>query len=294
MHIESIKRWQWIILGTLLGLGLGYSRQMGATDLPSLGEGINEQALFERRVLSKAGGAPLFKDISVSRQTLNDGSGASETLYIVSGKSVPDNARAGERYKPMWFAAHIPYQPAIQLAQLASARFPDPASYWQKIPTPTVLDFLELARASAGISYANAWWDSHPLPTYTLAGFVLIGIVLPSLINLYFFQSLFRPKEEKAASLAGVRGSTIAAPAPVEHEMSEAELDHLHDLEAELEATMRGDAPSSATEAEPAIRSLPTDALTAPVDQPHDDRHYRAKPEDYYPTEDRSHPPKDH
>jgi hypothetical protein len=294
MHIESIKRWQWMILGALLGLGMGYSRQMGATDLPSLGEGINEQALFERRVLSKAGGSPLFKDIRVSRQTLNDGSGANETLDIVSGKSVPDSARAGEHYKPMWFAAHIPYQPAIQLAQLASARFPDPVSYWHKIPKPTVLDFLELAHASAGVSYANAWWDSYPLRSFTLAGFVLIGIVLPSLINLYYFQSLFRPKEEKAVSLAGVHGSTTAGPAPVEHELSEAELEHLHNLEAELEATMRGDAPSAAPEAAPAIRTLPTDAIAASADQPHDDRHYRAKPEDYYPTEERSHPPKDH
>src|SRR6478609_2542482 len=116
MHVESIKRWQWMIAGLVLGLAMGFARSLRTSDLSAYGEGINDQRTFERRVLTNVNGSPLFKDIVVTRQTFNDDAGGPEPLYIVAGKSVPENARAGERYQPMWFAAHAPYKPAFDLS----------------------------------------------------------------------------------------------------------------------------------------------------------------------------------
>jgi hypothetical protein len=292
MHIESIKRWQWMILGLILGLALGYSRRWAATDLPSYGEGINDQRLFETRVLRSIGASPLFKDIRVSRQSLDDGSGNSESLYVVSGKSVAENAKAGEHYKPMWFAAHVPYQPAIDLTQLAGPNNANAAARWQSIPQPTVIDWLQLAHESAGISYTNAWWDTYPLRTFTLAGFLVIGILFPTIINLYYFQSLTRPRSEKGVSLLGVHSPQSATAAATDSQASEAQLTHLRELEQELEATLSGEssAPAGPETASP-VRALAADAAASTSEQPHDDRHFRAKPEDFYPTEDRAHPP---
>src|ERR1700684_1177301 len=140
MQIESIKRWQWLILSVIVGFAIGYARSWQAGDLPAYGEGLNEQQLFERRVRSRAGNNPLFKDIRVSRQILDDGAGSSETVYLVSGKSVGEDAKAGDAYKNMWYAAHIPYRPALDITGSADA-----VARWNAISEPTVVDWLELA-----------------------------------------------------------------------------------------------------------------------------------------------------
>jgi hypothetical protein len=288
MHLESVTRWQWMLLGLVLGLGLGYSRSYRANDLTAYGEGINDQRVFERRVLSNVGGSPLFKNIRVSRQVLDDGAGNVETVYIVSGKSVPENALAGERYKDMWYAAHVPYRPAIDLGQIAQTKKPQALARWQGVVHPTVLDWLALAHETAGVSYSNAWWDTYAVRTFTIGGFLVVGVIWPFFVNLYYFRSLFRPRGEKAVSLGGVHAPAPAAAIP----SMEVDLGHLCELEQELEAGMGVSGPVAVSgEAKSGVAVLAADATPVAPEEAHDDRHFRAKPDDYYPTEERVHPP---
>ena len=289
MHIESVKRWQWMVIGLVAGLGVGVARSLSTSDLSAYGEGINDQRTFERRVLTNVNGSPLFKDIRVTRQTLDDGAGRSEAVYVVSGKSVPENARAGERYQPMWYAAHVPYKPAFDLSEADKAKNSSAAARWKAAGEPTIIDWLELAHETAGVTYTNAWWDTYPVRTFAIAGFIVIGVVWPFFVNLYYFKSLWRPREEKGVSLRGMRSARAEVAKPA----VEVGSGHLEELEKELEAGMLGERTEEvAADAPAAVKTLSTDGPAAAIELPRDDRHFVAESDDFYPTDERMHPKK--
>jgi hypothetical protein len=286
MSIQSVKRWQWLLISILLGLGIALAQRSSATDLPSYGEGLTDQRTFERRVLTNLAGKPMFKDIYVTRQTLDDGAGHQESVYLVSGKSVGENARAGDRYRPFCFVSRVPYHPATDLYLLGGTAVSDSAVMWGKIENPTVVDFLELAHKGHGVQYTFAWWNTYPLTIWLGGTVLLIGVILPCVIDLYYFGRLVRAREPKGVSLGNVAPSPTAAPTGA----SDGELAHLHELEDELEQNLRGTTAgnvSAAAEAAP-VRSLAETSDSVAVPDEHDDRLFRAKPDDYYPTEDRS------
>ncbi len=56
-----------------------------------------------------------------------------------------------------------------------------------------VLDLLAAMRGR-GVRYSYAWWDAHPWPVFGGGSVLLIGIVLPVVINLAAFGTVRRPQ----------------------------------------------------------------------------------------------------
>jgi hypothetical protein len=155
------------------------------------------------------------------------------------------------------------------------------------------VDFLRLLRTAGVVSYTDAWWRTYPAATWVGGSVLLIGVVWPTVINLLAFGRLTRPREEKGIDLSKVKNPAAPAPAGPSAE----DLEHLHELEAELEAKLAGAAPPAPAEqpTPPRRAAVLTTAPAgpAPADVPHDDTVFGAKADDFYPTErhaDHPHP----
>src|SRR5690349_656261 len=187
MQLQSIRHWQWIIISLLLGAGIGYLReQVGGNLADQYGSGINSQARFERALLSVEQGRPCFTDISVHARNVPDGKGGVKRAYVVSGTYFNGEFERGDgkllaRWHPSFFLANVPYRPVTNLATVAK---PDAVKQFQALPSPTVIDFLDVLSASRGIHYTHAWWLGMGMMQWTLASFIVIGVVWPIAFNL--------------------------------------------------------------------------------------------------------------
>jgi hypothetical protein len=151
---------------------------------------------------------------------------------------------------------------------------------YRKMESPTVLDFLSTLEDGAGVSYSHAWWDSYPLLSRVGGSVLLIGLIWPTMVNLLVFGRLSRPPEDKGIDLSGVETcSTQPMPRPG---LSEAEL-----AAAGSDAAPPAD---HASVAAPAVVALSTQPVEAAAASPEEDKHFTAKPDDFYPTDHHVHP----
>src|SRR5690348_5944342 len=124
MRLESVQRWQWVLIGLLVGLTWWGARRWGNGDglLDGPGECINDRATFERALITRLENRPLFKDVMVHRRTI-DG----RDLHIVTGlycSGRPDAKDNKYRWRPAAFVAPIPYQSVYGARWLAGANAP--------------------------------------------------------------------------------------------------------------------------------------------------------------------------
>ena len=293
MNVASVKRWQWVAVGLLVGLALWGARRWGAAGgLYADGRCINDQGTFERALLRKVGGRPLFKDVHVHRQRLADGKLGSREVHVVTGRYCtgrPDASDNQYHWRPAVFIASIPYQPKSgarsSLDSKALARF-------DTSPSPTVVEFLAAVERANGPSYAHAWWETYPALSRIGGSVLLIGVVWPTLVNLLAFGRLTRPREERAT----IDLSAVASPPPEKSGgLSAEDLAILARVEAELEENLGVSAtPPADVKREPqpvaAPRVMAGGALDATVAvATEDEKHFAAKADDFYPTDRSAH-----
>src|SRR5688572_2179390 len=68
------------------------------------------------------------------------------------------------------------------------------------IPAYPDMDYLDRLRGTIGVSYQYAFWcDPEVSFTFWVTGsFTIVGLVLPSLLNLLIYGSIIRPTEDKS------------------------------------------------------------------------------------------------
>jgi hypothetical protein len=294
MIITQLKRWHWLAISVVVGLCLWAVRRGQVADVSLYGEGLNSQATFEQALLSDVQGIPAFKSIRIYRTVADDGSGRPTPIDVVAGKYCNGTPAPDGKYhwNPFVFVARLPYRPTIDLSsEFSRPGMPDAASRWQKIPEPSVADFLRLAHDYRSVQFSRAWWNEHLFLTWFGGSVLLIGLIWPCVIDLIVHGRLIRPPTEKGIDLGKVK-----LPAPQHAEgPSVQDLDRLRELEEELEHGLADAVPVvvASASAESPIRELQATAQTTLIADEHEHKNYRRKADDFYPTEDRAHKPTD-
>ena len=284
MRVADVRQWQWMVIALVLGAAIGYTRQWMAADLQSrFGEQLNGQRRFEDALLKTVDGRHCFDGVRVYGSSFPDGKGGTKRAYLVAGNYFNGqfDRSAGKltaEWRPAFFIADIPYQPATDLSRLGNPKLVE--SFRAK-PKPTVVDFLDLLSHTAGVNYSQARWLEMGIIGWMACSLLCIGILWPMAINLLVYGSLRRPREEKGIDLGKVKAPEAAAP-PIP---GEAELARLQALEAELEAAVSGAAEPATVPSATLIAQLNGSPLEAvPASAEHQSAEFRAKQEDYYPT----------
>jgi len=215
MHVQDIKRWHWVAISIVVGLLLSWVWSSVEWDesLPTIG-----QHDFETGLTGSRNRIGALIDITVMPPM--DGK------FKVVARHIRPTTTAGKGdARPVVFIADTPYKAGVWRGE--SEEYPDVREYLKKAKT----DNPELS-----FTYARyrEKWAIYAL--WTGASVLLIGGVWPSVVSLMVgaglgFQGeekgpdydLSRFKSEAAKKAAGGQGPTAA------------DLQHLHELEDELE-----------------------------------------------------------
>jgi hypothetical protein len=289
-NLVSLNRWHWMVIALLVGAAAGYVAQPTSLDLRSeYGDVINGQKDFESAVVKEVQGVKRFKDLVVHRQSVPVMTGGSRYVWVVSGRycsGVPDRSDGKLHWKLTSYVAPEPYYPKSKLAELVPSASAAAIGKWQNLDKPTVLNFLQLMNETSGVQYSHAWWRSYAMATWFMASIILLGVVVPTTIDLVVYGRFIRPREEKGTKLT----PSPAAPAIAKAEMTAEERGRLAALEAAMEEGLKEAATSTAVTSSTApakpVRKLNGQPDLAPVPTAAKDaRTFGAKPDDYYPTE---------
>jgi hypothetical protein len=292
MGIERIRRWHWVVLSLVLGLGLAQARRFDADDLPNrLGEGLADRGWFEREVqrrvpLADGTSAPAFGRLRVYPLSVQE-RGGRRPVHVVAGmylahagnrEGAPGGGAAVGKLRPYFFIAPVPYQ------SLGDERARKPVA-----PGATVRDYLDGLRGK-GVTYTYAWWTD---PRYAAAAwvggsFLLIGGLWPTALNLLAYGTFRAPPDEKGVNLWKVRPvhtprrSAVNAaavgglPAPGGHAPGR-----------NTASAPRGGAapaPGAPVTMVPVLSAAPAE-YEAAVSPEHEHKEFGASRDDYYPTE---------
>jgi hypothetical protein len=285
-NLVLLKRWHWLVVSVLVGLAAGYAARPTSLDVRAFGEGMNGQKDFEQALVCDREGNR-FVDIVVHRQSITNPDGGTRVAWVVSGLSSGNASVDGNwHWRPKFFIADEPYKPANSLTELTRGRAGGRIARFQQMARPTVLDFLDVLHDASGVSYVHAWWRSYAISTWLVASLLLIGLTLPTAIDLIVYGRFIRPREPKGLKLTASPSIPIGNKPKVTAE----DLAQLEQLDADLEERLKADAapakPAVTVTAAPAIRKLSEVAQTAsavPVKEDH--RIFGAKQDDYYPTD---------
>jgi hypothetical protein len=271
MNLLSLNRWQWLAVGVGVGLLVGGARRWYTDGRPPAGECITLQESFEQRLLTRIGGQPQFKNVFVSRQALDAGGGRREIVDLVTGKSCDGTVQPDGKYhwNPAYFIAPIPYRPKTDLRDGLAGKSVEHAG---------VTDFLRLARAHGGPSFTNAWWETYPFASRLAIAVIAIGLIWPCLIDLIVYGRLLRPRESKVRLPAPKPSPAAAGPSSILPKSDELPEPSTAPAPCRPEGGQHEPGPVLAGEVDP----------PAHPEEPHDPKHFGARPEDYYPTELRS------
>jgi hypothetical protein len=228
--------------------------------------------------------------VTVYPYRLGGSSAGAAKLHVVAGlffdgKPELENGRLAAHWQEAYFVASVPYRVA-EAPSAASAKSPGVPAQGQEFAD--VLAYLQALKQAQGVQYAYAtwWWATRPMFIWTVGGFLFIGIVWPTIVNLLVYGTFFRPAEAKGDPLRSAKPApTVPAQKPT---ISSADAQALRDLELELEANLETSAspPSAASPPRPAVRELatvPLQPVAAPAPQKKKD--FGADQGDFYPTE---------
>ena len=170
MEIADIKRWQWILIGLIAGLGLGWVWS-GLDPSDSSGRQVSQDD-FERDVARQYEKQPLIKDVVIQPVTTDY---AGKKVQPVTFKKMQIGQKTKKvYYVPAQFIATVPYTPRFNAPATMSPQF-------------KLSDYLaHVKRNNASVSYAYGWWQEKPatIAIWTLGAVALIGGVWPTFINL--------------------------------------------------------------------------------------------------------------
>jgi hypothetical protein len=266
LRLADLNRWQWMVLGLLLGAAVGFAwRGVEPSEAPTISRGEFNRRLGDTRD-TDAGPMPEVRRVTLHPPT-QDAYGDTITPVTLQVLTTADGTPAYE--DRVLYAPH-PY---------GRARLPQTRGGTQ---FDTVHDYLA-ARAGRdpGITFRTAWERAGNTPVFLGAagGFVLLGLGVPLLLGVAGRRDrsarpaspVAKPSSPAPSSIDDIDDSTDrTTPTPDD-------LTRLDALNEALEASTRGlsigadhasPAPTRAGEsAPPAVRVL--DA-SAPVDRPAD------------------------
>lgn len=292
MQLAALKRWHWILISLILGLAIGKAREGFQGELygdwvEGFGYQLTDQSRFEGAIAQQFQGYRLFKDITVYPRWVTDKSGSRKLVHVVSGRywsgqEETVNGKPQAIWRPTCFIAQVPYRPRTDLTIYNKPKGPDFARQFREAgPNATVLDFLSVMGSAAGVSYSYAWWDAHPMMTWTLISFIAVGLIWPTLVNLLAFGTLTRPPEAKALSLWNVRGSSRKPKPTLALAASGSEEDK--ELEAALHTQPAAETPPTPIDAPKPLSTAPLEPASVAPAGP--SKEFGAEKEDFYPTE---------
>ncbi len=235
MGIEGLRRWQWVVIGLVLGISLGYARNRLGNSIGSVGARNLGPERFQAELAQPPfEGKPILANIVV--HPLDGG------LYRVTMQRLvqPLNARDPNArvYQPWEWQTHGPtFKPAI-------AGGANPRTY-------TVRSYLdEMSRRHGWVKYRYAWWGEPRLAMglWALGSVVVVGGIWPTVLNLLVGAGYSRPRPapEPEYDLSRFKGepplAAVAAPAD-DSRLAELEAKLLSDLETD-EADRRKEPPA--------------------------------------------------
>ena len=326
MRFTKLSRWQYAVIGVILGLIAGTIRvYFQDLDLENTTGGIGRQDRFERSILEPIVydgiSYPQWKDLYIVR--VRDPSKKSGLCYLVVGRyhesgqyrilSHTPDGKPDVKWSEHFFKSPEPYRsitpapskagqlslpslgPIARIAEILYLKEPEePAS---------VIAFLEQFRAThpGSFTYTYQWWRRPRLTVaaWTLGSVIVVGGIWPFIASLLAYGKLFPPPREKP--VVPNQPASKPSPPPAPAAVSQAALEHLRELEAELEASLSGagvsiaqvggtDVASPSTSPAVSPRALTGQRLEVVPEPPKDDAIFEAKRGDFYPTE--RHPPK--
>src|ERR1700722_12979377 len=159
MLIQDLKRWHWIAIGLIAGVGVGQARQLVVADRPVGGSDFITQVAFESKLrYPPIMGKPYLAHIVIHSSSPTD---------LVSVSELDTGTL---QYRDRWFAAPRPYVP-LRLDVREPSR-----------PDYSVRDYLEeAAQTNPTIKFSTAWWESAWGATviWGAGGAVVIGGIWP-------------------------------------------------------------------------------------------------------------------
>ena len=333
MELARLKRWHWMLIGVAVGLLIGYVRSITSNDVDAqdIREGIS-QFRFEQALARPIHGTQdrlQIKDITVYRVVEQGQVSYVATLMYVYTDSVVEGMRNGKlRAADAPYRLHA-YRPTdselrealaaikkksggaaqeksegivASLRRICETLYIKPAD-----PPGGLLEYLRLVTDFKGrhVDFTYAWWNQPrvQLTAWSVAGFVGVGLIWPTIVNLIAFGKFFRPAEKKSdkekayeekegVSLWKVK-SRPAAPVKKATGPSRQEMEKLVAMEDEMEARLKAAgmemtpaAPAAAVPAGPATKLAGTEtALPELPEGSEEDKHFDRKTGDYYPVE---------
>lgn len=257
MQIENIGRWVWMLVGTLLGVLIGYQWSSVSDNIDGVVRA--SQVRFEQELtLKDKDGGPLIKGIVVHPAIFSPTDDS--YVNVVTYQRLAQDKEGKKWWIEKCFIAKIPFEPMNG----AVAATPD----------LTIDKYLtEIAGQASGLKYNFGWWM---MPKYAMmlgafGGFVLIGGLWPSLINIMVGAGLGgkrEPKQKDDKPLWAYKGKD--APVKAKPTVSAEQQQELADITAAYQQNV-GDAspvgaPAAADTAAappPEVRKLESTTLAA-------------------------------
>src|SRR5688500_2452129 len=192
--IEDVKRWQWALLGILVGAALAYSQNEFADDTPGRTmDGYTFASHLRRTPFPNGNKAPLPWVDNIVVFPKSDGA-----YWVRAQLLTPTDKPRVMKYKTHWLTdwSGVPTSPwggRGRTPRPTTARLTTQPTTTQPATQSTVrqdvsvLTFLDLSSAQfPHVTYRVAWWTSpqNRMIIYSAAGLILVGGVWPTLIAL--------------------------------------------------------------------------------------------------------------
>jgi hypothetical protein len=233
MGIDEIKRWQWIVIGLIVGVCMGFAWTSGE---PTYDGRLSGQLEFERDLLRKhpKTSEPVVRNIVIHPKETDF---QKKTVQVVTFERLYEGAKTHKTYyQPQQFVAPVPYRQMVGLVQAPLAA------------NATVGDFLKAVganqRGSGAVGFRYGWESERPIAiTLWTAGMaVLVGGVWPTLINLMvgagFAGAREKKKEEDYFARFSRAPEKARAPEPA-GVVSDEERQRLDEMNRRLEAQLQ-------------------------------------------------------
>lgn len=311
MGIENIKRWHWCIIGIIVGcivasVSIWAGPKEKANTVSIMFQDFESQVLYGRTFR----GRRLVTDIRNFRvhpavETQTDDMTDAVTYDFTIRDPIPDKpgyesiSRASGRVlmaQPGTIALDGKRGGGKYVSVLGNIEGLTTRQYVEKLA-----EFVRNNKDKKGYERATqiqlkTAWIEIPKWAYTaygVGGFVVIGLIWPTILNLLIGAGLGRAPREPEYDLSRFKGDSKSAEKakPV---VTDEDMDKLKTLEEELEASLREGAferqPVTATagKAEPEIKKLTGAPLEGPKEEaakPEAHKDFGADQGDYYPTE---------
>lgn len=303
MRVEGIRRWQWCVLGAILGL-LVAAVSMWSGPRENQYTQTAYPTEFEEWVLngrfSRGGIIREIKDVKIHppvEEFLNEYTRERELADFATFTLMVENPRNKNEVTPV-------YRRLLMLQRYAGhSRM---GETWKMTTREYLEKFKEYAlkqdkkRYPRMVMYSlgEAWMENpkYAYPAFAAIGMVVVGIIWPTIMNLLVGAGFGRAPEDPGVDLSKYKSKATAPSGPTKPQVTQDDMDKLQELESQLEASlMEGALEGAAGGTAPAAAApAPIKKLTAgPAEPPPPEKDkpagkpkaFGADQEDYYPTE---------